>query len=363
MVAPIENRRNTMGIFEESPELRAEVISLDRYMRRSEGWVRDCYDMVVAAKKDGLFWVSSDFLGPMIVRKTKAARQVLKRLMTDPNIRIEDLQRPDASFQTGPTVGAEKPQALLPPWPKILERSGQHPSTFREIDGKTRWMEPYCPDGTPVVSPTDPGIESFNETLESWSKSMWRITSIIGEMLAFGLELSTDTFVRNWLHATHFCAPTITDLSRFEHGQCVAGVHADLSEVTLHGPPTHGGLIVWTYDGKRHRVGKPPIAHAMLLQIGMGLEHRVGGQKGGGLFAGIHEVVATGTEGLRIAFPFFIEGQLNMPLAVLPPWRNDETLAMYPDTTFGAHMARVLKAISLKPEGSVLFGFDEGSKQ
>ena len=106
---------------------------------------------------------------------------------------------------------------------------------------------------------------------------------------AIGLGMGHPDAISSLLReGPHLLAPTGSDLRKHSRpGTVLAGCHADLNLLTVHGRGRLPGLFVWTRSGERVAVRVP--AGCLLLQAGMQLEYLTGGR----IEAGMHEVLVT----------------------------------------------------------------------
>lgn len=312
--------------------------------------IRDYKAMTEAAVRFGIFWVHSEALVPTVEACLGPMHEALRRLFELPTEELHQYCLPEANGQTGINIG-EKPQPIPTFWTERIAETGHAITPMREADGKYRQMHPFgLPGVVHACPPTETRIEGLTERLEAYGQAVLPIAFAVGEMIALGHGLEPDALVRYWKGATHFVAPTAVPLDKFEQGECVGGAHTDLSAIAIHGQATHPGLYVWTSDGKKWRVGPAPKKRCLLVQIGMPLEHRFAGVHGPGYIAGLHEILCLGGTGVRLSGTVFIEEAYDAPLRVFDQWRTPEALAEYPDTTFGEHIEKVLRAINLHAE-------------
>ena len=107
---------------------------------------------------------------------------------------------------------------------------------------------------------------------------------------AIGLGMGSPGAISSLLHeGPHLLAPTGSDLGKHSRpGTVLAGCHADLNLLTVHGRGRLPGLFVWPRGGGE-RVGVRVPDGCLLLQAGMQLEYLTAGT----IVAGMHEVLAT----------------------------------------------------------------------
>jgi len=108
----------------------------------------------------------------------------------------------------------------------------------------------------PNVVPKD--MPEFKHTMDSWGEDMVNSVYSLSEMLANGYGLPKDYFTSKMDNASHYLAPTGSDLSRYnELNYVLAHFHYDFSYITIHGQSRFPGLYVWLRDGTRSAVKVP----------------------------------------------------------------------------------------------------------
>ncbi|CAI7888453.1 unnamed protein product [Closterium sp. NIES-54] len=122
--------------------------------------------------------------------------------------------------------------------------------------------------------------------MDGWGCKMTAAVEAVAEMLAIGFDLPQDSFTCRMHMGPHLLAPTGSDLGEHSSpGTVLAGYHADLNFLTIHGRCRFPGLRIWLRDGTCCRVSVPD--GCLLLQAGKQMEWLTGGE----VPAGMHEVV------------------------------------------------------------------------
>lgn len=185
---------------------------------------------------------------------------------------------------------------------------------------------------------------------------------------AIGLGMRSPDAISSLLReGPHLLAPTGSDLAKHSvPGTVLAGCHADLNLLTVHGRGRLPGLFVWTRAGEKVSVRVPE--GCLLLQAGMQLEYLTGGK----IEAGMHEVLVTpgalekvkamqreGGRGKiegacssawRVSSTVFGHVASDRVLRPLAPFDSDEASEKYPPVLAGDFVSRELEAIALKRE-------------
>lgn len=190
---------------------------------------------------------------------------------------------------------------------------------------------------------------------------------------AIGLGMRSADAISSLLReGPHLLAPTGSDLAKHSiPGTVLAGCHADLNLLTVHGRGRLPGLFVWTRRGEKVSVRVPE--GCLLLQAGMQLEYLTGGK----IEAGMHEVLVTpealdkvkalregrgggrgGEKGdglacssaWRVSSTVFGHVASDRVLRPLAPFDSDEASEKYPPVLAGDFVSRELEAIALKRE-------------
>lgn len=189
---------------------------------------------------------------------------------------------------------------------------------------------------------------------------------------AIGLGMSSRDAISSLLReGPHLLAPTGSDLERHSKpGTVLAGCHADLNLLTVHGRGRLPGLFVWTRSGERVAVRVPE--GCLLLQAGMQLEYLTGGK----IEAGMHEVLVTPEALERVAearkaefrggglekasssawrvsstvFGHVASDKILRPLAPFDASSGASADTKYPPVLAGDFVSKELEAIALKRE-------------
>ncbi|KDE07348.1 hypothetical protein MVLG_02390 [Microbotryum lychnidis-dioicae p1A1 Lamole] len=213
--------------------------------------------------------------------------------------------RPEFHYQAGATLeSTEKPKchsdascqaviAALDPSERPLDLEAD------KADPKCRFFwrmgMPPPPERTSFGSMTIPNVipaafaTTWESAMQEWGNIIRSAVSGVSEMLAVGLGLPQDEFLRASTYGPHLLAPTATNLTRFGHLNSIfAGFHTDLNFLTIHGRSRYPGLHIWARNsGQKIEVKLPP-GH-LLVQAAKQLEHVTGGL----ILAGYHEVACT----------------------------------------------------------------------
>ncbi|CAI5484669.1 unnamed protein product [Closterium sp. Yama58-4] len=105
---------------------------------------------------------------------------------------------------------------------------------------RTRYQEL---NASPVVPE---GFPQWAAVMDGWGGKMTAAVEAVAEMLAIGFDLPQDSFTSRMHMGPHLLAPTGSDLG--EHGSpgtVLAGYHADLNFLTIHGRLLFIILLVW----------------------------------------------------------------------------------------------------------------------
>lgn len=194
----------------------------------------------------------------------------------------------------------------------------------------------------------------------------------VAKATAIGLGMPSPDAISSLLReGPHLLAPTGSDLDKHSApGTVLAGCHADLNLLTVHGRGRLPGLFVWTRSGERVAVRVP--AGCLLLQAGMQLEYLTGGK----IEAGMHEVLVTAealekvarkvergekrddddetnpaSSAWRVSSTVFGHVASDRVLKPLAPFDADIAVAeKYPPVLAGDFVSKELEAIALKRE-------------
>ena len=169
-----------------------------------------------------------------------------------------------------------KPLTALPPekdpkW-RYLWRIGE-----KEANAKQSLMEPER------VSPKD--FPEFTKVVDKWGNSLLQAVHTVSQMLEVGLTIPQGSFYNLLKNGNTVIGPTGSDLARYKKDTVFAGMHYDISFLTIHGKSRFPGLYIWLRNGEKMRVVVPD--GCFLLQAGRELEYLTGGY----IKAGFHEVV------------------------------------------------------------------------
>jgi len=140
-------------------------------------------------------------------------------------------------------------------------------------------------------------ILGFEEGMDKWGNSLMDTIYKVTEFLAKGIFEVADTnyseseFVNEFTNlikdGPHLLAPTGSNLSNVKRADVLAGFHADMNFLTIHGKSNFPGLEIWDTNGKKVRVVIPD--DCLLVQAGDQLEICTGGY----IKAGYHQVTVT----------------------------------------------------------------------
>jgi len=236
---------------------------------------------------------------------------------------------------------AHIPQGPDPKW-RYFWRIGSRPKT-------TSFPELNAP---PVIPESFP---QWSETMDRWGTLMHAAIVVVAEMVAVGLGLPKDTFLKLVENGPHLLAPTGSDLARFNQvGTIFAGFHYDLNFLTIHGKSRFPGLFIWTREGSRIPVRVPD--GCLLVQAGKQMEWLTGGK----ITAGFHEVIVSsdttsaierakqrGRPIWRVSSTLFFHIASDNELKPLDKFATKETLEVYPPTLAGNQVSDELAKIKL----------------
>jgi isopenicillin N synthase-like dioxygenase len=240
-----------------------------------------------------------------------------------------------------PENAAHVPKGADPKW-RYFWRVGEIPknSKFPGLN-----YPPLIPDNFP----------EWGEVMNNWAKLMLESIQTVAEMLAIGLELPSDCFLKRMQNGPHSLAPTGSNLGKYNSLDTIfAGFHYDLNFLTIHGKSRFPGLFIWLRNGTRILVKVPD--GCLLVQAGKQLEWFTGGE----ITAGFHEVVVCPEtlEALeraksqnrppwRVSSTFFGHIGLDEELRPLEYFENTESMKKYPPTLAGDQVMDELKKINL----------------
>ena len=202
--------------------------------------------------------------------------------------------------------------------------------------------------------------DTWATVLDAWGGAMLATLDTVARAASAGLGLDPDVLPSLMRGGPHLLAPTGANLAvHGAPGTVLAGWHADLNLLTVHGGCRYPGLRVWTRAGARLDVRVP--AGCLLLQAGKQLEAATAGA----VRAGRHEVVVTpaaaaaaaaaaanpsATPGAawRVSSTVFGHAASDATLCPLGRFAASPDAALYPPVKAGAFVSRELEAIRLK---------------
>ena len=268
----------------------------------------------------------------------------------------EGVEQPACLHSPGAKAAAAAlPPAVRPTWPsgadpkwRFFWRVGPRPAAtaFPELNA-----DPVVPAAFADV---------WAATLDAWGAKMTAALDTVARAASVGLGLDADALPGLMRNGPHLLAPTGSDLvAHPTPGTVLAGYHADLNLLTVHGRARFPGLRVWTRDGAPVAVAVPP--GCLLLQAGKQLEYVTGGE----VAAGWHEVVVTEAAaaaaaaavarpdappgaGWRVSSTVFGHVASDAVLRPLGRFAGREGAARYPPVAAGEFVSRELEAIRLK---------------
>lgn len=238
-----------------------------------------------------------------------------------------------------------KPLTALPPekdpkW-RYLWRIGE-----REPGTKFSQMEPER------VPPKD--FPEFTEVVDIWGNTMLQSVHTVAQMLEQGLQLPKNSFTHLLKNGNTVVGPTGSDLGVYKKNTVFAGMHYDISFLTIHGKSRYPGLYIWLRNGEKMRVVVPE--NCFLLQAGRELEYLTGGY----IKAGFHEVVYDElTEKAvekakkearslwRVSSTMFSHIKSNAILEPLEKFSNETSRMIYPKTTGEEYTIKEFSYINL----------------
>lgn len=202
--------------------------------------------------------------------------------------------------------------------------------------------------------------DRWASVLDAWGGAMLASLETVARAASAGLGLDPDALPALMRGGPHLLAPTGANLAAHSTpGTVLAGWHADLNLLTVHGGCRYPGLRVWTRCGERLDVRVPP--GCLLLQAGKQLE----AVTAGAVEAGRHEVVVTGAASAaaakaaadpaakpgaawRVSSTVFGHAASDATLRPLGRFAQSPGAALYPPTKAGEMVSRELEAIRLK---------------
>lgn len=87
--------------------------------------------------------------------------------------------------------------------------------------------------------------------MNTWGKVLFDASATAAEMAAIGMGLPYDTFSKLMNGGAHLLAPTGSDLKKYDIGTTLAGLHYDISFMTVHGKSRYPGLFIWLRNWKK----------------------------------------------------------------------------------------------------------------
>jgi isopenicillin N synthase-like dioxygenase len=224
-----------------------------------------------------------------------------------------------------------------PKW-RFFWRIGSRPK-------KSQFMTLNAPQVVPLNFP------NWKNDMNIWGGKLVNTVEVLAEMLAIGLDLPKDTFSKLLKDGAHLLAPTASDMSKYgELHTVLAGFHADLNFMTIHGKSKYPGLDIWTRQGEKLSAKIPN--GCLLVQSGKQFEWLTGGL----ITAGYHQVVVnkdtikaiqrqkeTGRPNWRISSTLFSHVAADNFLEPIHPYENSK----YPRILAGDQVKAELKEINL----------------
>ncbi|KAA8499514.1 hypothetical protein FVE85_7099 [Porphyridium purpureum] len=279
--------------------------------------------------------------------------------------------RPELNFQLGVTPEYTERARDNSEYIAALSAEDRPVAATRGLDPKWRFF--WRPGASDNVVPAAFEAE-WRNTMDEWGFKLQDTMMLVSSLLAVGLGAEQDTFERMLQGGPHLLAPTGSDL--FEIGQKMAklgkdealasplplaGFHYDLNFLTAHGKSTHGGLYIWTREGKRVPVSVPP--GGVLLQAGIQLEILTAGR----IQRGYHEVIALPEVvqrvvrecaenracGWRVSSTVFGHIRSDQVLEPIEVCAQEEAASRYPPVQAAVQVLRELESIQLAPSDPV----------
>ena len=258
--------------------------------------------------------------------------------------------------------------------PEFTERARDHSETIAGLAPEHRPLTPQPPPKDskwrymykigarkdsvdfkmPLVVPED--IPEFKPLADEWSDSMLQTVFSVVEMLAIGLGMERDAFLKIMKRGAHILGPTGSDMKKFDVDTVFAGFHYDFCFMTIHGKSNYPGLSIWLKDGSR----LPVVLDDGYLLIQSGLELEM--YTGGFIKAGLHEVMYTEkakevlrerTENQvkngnwRVSSTVFAHVEHDELIQPLSPFDTAEALENYPPMTGVELMKRELESTDM----------------
>ncbi|GJQ09030.1 hypothetical protein GpartN1_g5334.t1 [Galdieria partita] len=334
------------------------VINLNGFLQEKENLSsseQDCRKLANVLRQYG----AAAIYDPRVEQQdNESFLNMMERYFEQPTeVKLEDA-RPQLYYQVGVTPEfTEQPRDNSVYAKKLLPE--HKPTAFKGKDCKWRfqWRIGERSESSKypelVSEPVVPrGFPDWPSIMNKWGEKLLATGFTIAEMLAIGLDLPRDAFLRLLAKGSHLLAPTGVDIDRYEKGHVVAGFHYDLNFLTLHGKARYPGLFIWTREGIRIPCKVPD--GCLLVQVGAQLEYLTAGY----LEKGFHEVVITeelkqkakqGNQShWRVSSTLFVHVEAD---AILEPLGHFQHLELakqnYVPTEAGAQVAQELYAIQL----------------
>jgi len=275
-------------------------------------------------------------------------------------IKMKDVH-PELSYQLGATPEfTEVPRDHLEKIRSLDRDNAAHVPQGADPKWRYFWRIGDRPKSTkfPELNASQVIPENFPEwqkVMDKWGHLMVTSIRTAAEMLAVGLDLPVETFVKLLENGPHLLAPTGSDLERFSKSDTIfAGFHYDLNFLSIHGKSRFPGLYIWLRDGTRSLVRVPD--GCLLIQAGKQLEWLTGGV----VTAGFHEVVVAqetlaaierakkeGRSLWRVSSTLFSHVASDNQLKPLPPFATAEAKQKYREILSGDQVAEELGMIKL----------------
>jgi isopenicillin N synthase-like dioxygenase len=246
--------------------------------------------------------------------------------------------------ELSPENSAHVPTGPDPKW-RFFWRIGDRPKT-------SKFPELNAPQVIPKAFEKE-----WPTVMNKWGELMMQSVDTVAEMLAVGLDLPKDSFVKLLKHGPHLLAPTGSNFNEYNKVDTIlAGFHYDLNFLTIHGKSRFPGLYIWLRDGTKVPVKVPD--GCLLLQAGKQLEWVTGGE----ITAGFHEVVISKetVEAIerakrekkpiwRVSSTLFSHVASDEMLKPFGHFDSEEARKNFPPTLAGHQVEEELKMIKLAP--------------
>lgn len=202
------------------------------------------------------------------------------------------------------------------------------------------------------VAPND--FPEFTKIVDKWGSQLLQAVHSVSQMLEIGLDIPKGSFYNLLKNGNTVIGPTGSDLSRYNKSTVFAGLHYDISFLTIHGKSRFPGLYIWLRTGEKLRVVVPD--GCFLLQAGRELEYLTGGH----IKAGFHEVVydeltekavekakKENRSTWRVSSTMFSHVRSESILEPLGKFSNEESRKLYPKTTGEEYTIKEFSYINL----------------